>query len=561
MKLIVGIDFGTSTTVVRYREEGSNVIQAVKADNGKSEIIPSAIFKPADGGSSVYGLQALLLDSSGADGKLYTNFKIDLLDSQKSDEAKADIIDFLTFVYSLFEHETKALHPDKMDVYVSYPAKWSDDMVTFMKYAVETAGFKGDGVTVKGMKEPQAASLNMLNDCQHQLQSSGVLVAGKPLRVFMLDMGAGTSDISIFKLEIDVSGKTKISDLLSYPSISEPVLCGGREIDGLVQKYFIDLGKENGVKITPEIVDLSSVKDWKETSLSPCLLRENPVTGKNDLRMPSNVTFMLKMTKHLDLLNKFSIKRKDFERLSNGHWRKLYGLIRSAFKQYAFAKPEDIDIVFLTGGHSNWYVVPNLFNGKGFIDGMAEIGKDPEALDFKKIREAPELRMTDLNSTLPHESVARGLCLADENVEFEPRSANNVWAKIKIADSESNEMQIVDKNNILPKVQKISFSKTIMRHVLFEKHAFETCVNIYTGERLCDADSRCYEFNYDGGKSFWEVLLSILFVFPFFVKLEYELRVSMEITMTVEGELRVNGVVDFDNKTVLTFTEKNLKVV
>lgn len=557
MKLIVGIDFGTSTTVVRYRVEGSSVIQAVKADNGKTEIIPSAIFKPADGGSTVYGMQALLLDQNGADGKLCTNFKMNLLDSHKRDEAQADIIDFLTFVYSLFEYETKALHPDKMDVYVSYPAKWSDDMVTFMKYAVETAGFKGDGVTVKGMKEPQAASLNMLNDCQRQLKSSGILVSGEPLRVLMLDMGAGTSDISIFKLEIDGKGKTKISDLLSYPSISEPVLCGGREIDALMQKYFIDMGKAKGVGITPDIVDLSSVKDWKETNLSSGLLRESPITGKNDVRMPSNVSLMLKMTKRLDLLNNFSIKRKDFERLSKDHWKKLYGLIRSAFKQYAFAKPEDIDIVFLTGGHSNWYIVPNLFNGKGLTDGMAQIGKDPGALDFKKIREAPELRMTDLNSLLPHESVARGLCLADEHVEFSPRSSNNVWAQISICGEDGDKVLIADKQSDLPVTKHVELEVKKERNLVYGDLKFNAVVNVYSGEDLETAELKKRTFNIDEGSLFGRAFCA-LFIIPFFVDVDYLINISMDITLTEEGQLKINGTLSMDSKKRLDFTEKDL---
>ena len=43
MKLIVGIDFGTSTTVVRYKEEGTDVIKPIKDADGVSDIIPSAI--------------------------------------------------------------------------------------------------------------------------------------------------------------------------------------------------------------------------------------------------------------------------------------------------------------------------------------------------------------------------------------------------------------------------------------------------------------------------------------------------------------------------------------
>ena len=50
-------------------------------------------------------------------------------------------------------------------------------------------------------------------------------------------MGAGTTDISILKLSIDEYGIPHISEPLLYPSKSEPFLCGGREIDELMQQY------------------------------------------------------------------------------------------------------------------------------------------------------------------------------------------------------------------------------------------------------------------------------------------------------------------------------------
>ena len=413
MKLIVGIDFGTVATVVRYREEGSDVIKSIKAENGMSDKIPSVIFRPADGSKTVYGEQAQLKQDAGVDGETCINFKMDLLNPDKKEEAKKNIIDFLTFVHSLFEDQTRAMYPDSMDVYISYPAQWSDDMVTFMKQAVEAAGFKGDGVTVRGMKEPQAASLNMLNECQQQLKQNNILVAGKSLRVLMLDMDADMSDICIFKLDVNGDGDAKISELLSYPSISEPVLCGGREIDTLLQRFFLDMCKKKGMDLMPDCVAPLTIKSWKESTLSPYLKDGTKVV------MPSNISMLLKMMGRTDIINGFSMNKADFERLTETHWKKLYGLLRSAFEQYRFAKPEDIDVVLLTGRHCNWYVVQNLFNGEGLADGTANMRKDSEALNFKKIIAEPKLRMTDFCNMFAYECVARGLCLADKCIEFE----------------------------------------------------------------------------------------------------------------------------------------------
>ena len=553
MKLIVGIDFGTSTTVVRYREEGTNVIQSLKAENGKSEIIPTIIFRPKDGGCTVYGEQALLKIDNMIEGETVMNFKMNLLNPELKNEAKANIIEFLTYIHTLFEDQTKALHPDFMDVYVSYPAKWSDDMVTFMKQAVEKAGFAGNGVVVKGMKEPQAASLNMLHECKEQLKNNGILKPGKPLRVLMLDMGAGTSDISIFKLDIDGEGKTKIGELLSYPSISEPILCGGREIDATLQRYFIDMGKSKGVNIMPECVAPQIIKRWKESTLSPFLKDGTKVV------MPSNLIMLLKMMGRADIVNSFSMERDDFEHLTKSHWKKLYQLVRSAFAQYKFAKPEDIDIVFLTGGHSNWYAVPKLFNGEGLIGGLAKVGKDPEALNFKKIIAEPGLRMTDLCNNLPHETVARGMCLNDETVDFDMRSSNNVWGQIQIGSSKSDFKELVSKNSVLPNTQHMEFVVTEERNALFSNLEFNAGVCIYTGETQENAILQCYSFKYDDGDLMGRII-ALLLIFPALMKLPYTVKVSMDITITEEGSLKVDGTVDFDSSKTVTFTEKDLVI-
>ena len=102
MKLIVGIDFGTSTTVVRYRMEDSEIIQSLKDANGTSDIIPTVIFRNSDYDTTEYGVQALT--SAAANGKeCIANFKMDLLDPEKREHAKELIEEYLKYIYSLIK--------------------------------------------------------------------------------------------------------------------------------------------------------------------------------------------------------------------------------------------------------------------------------------------------------------------------------------------------------------------------------------------------------------------------------------------------------------------------
>ena len=198
-KLIVGIDFGTSTTVVRYKNTGTNDILPVRDKNGQNTYIPSAIFRIQGQQQSLYGHEALNAKDSGMEGELITNFKMGLLDREDVKEQKKQYIqEFLRFVYQCFENETQGMAYDSLDVYVSYPAKWSSDFVDFMKDAVKKAGFIGN---IYGINEPKAATYNMLHRHLSHLQKSKMLTQGKPMHVFMLDMGAGTTDIVIIRLQ------------------------------------------------------------------------------------------------------------------------------------------------------------------------------------------------------------------------------------------------------------------------------------------------------------------------------------------------------------------------
>ena len=69
-KLIVGIDFGTSTTVVRYKKEGTDNILPVKDQNGTSDYIPSAIFRMEGRQQSLYGHAALNAKQGGMEGEM-----------------------------------------------------------------------------------------------------------------------------------------------------------------------------------------------------------------------------------------------------------------------------------------------------------------------------------------------------------------------------------------------------------------------------------------------------------------------------------------------------------
>lgn len=551
MKLIVGIDFGTSTTVVRYKVEGTDTVNSVKDTNGIADTIPTVIFKCADGSNTVFGNDAISMSRTGVQGELISNFKMGLLDADEHTrkQKEAYIEEFLSFVYKRFAEETVKYSGYDMDVYISFPAKWSDGFVTFMKEAYRKAGFKGN---IIGVNEPKAATYNMLFRHLEGLQQTKLLAPNKPMNVFMLDMGAGTTDIVIFRLLVDSQGKIEIDNMLSYPTVDNPYLCGGREIDELLQKYVISAIKGKNVPFDEEGFTMDNAKTWKDQVVST-QLKKGMV-----LPLPPELMQIMKyMPNGKEVINSFTLSGGQFESATAEHWRNLYNLISSAiikYKEKYGVGAEDIDMLFLTGGHSQWYTVPNLFNGVG-VNGVIGVDhKTPQgevkALNFKKLK-AEAWRM--FGDARPHECVATGLCLQDSipNLQTDPitTSANNVWLQVEVNGVKSQPHKVASIGDELPifvddykiklgHLKKENYSET-------QKKPFMGTFTVYVGENINTAKTNQYKTAIDFG--FWKYVFCDQFL------------ISSKCDMLVreDNTVGINGSVTFDPESSI-FNEESV---
>lgn len=546
MKLIVGIDFGTSTTVVRYKVEGTDIVYSVKDADGISDTIPTVIFKCVDGSSTtVYGSEALNMSRNGMQGELISNFKMGLLDAdeQTRTQKEAYIEEFLAFVYKRFAEETVKYAGYDMDIYISFPAKWSDGFVTFMKEAYRKAGFKGN---IIGVNEPKAATFNMLFRHLDGFKHTKLLTPNKPMNVFMLDMGAGTTDIVIFRLLVDSQGKIEIDNLLTYPTVDNPYLCGGREIDGLLQKYVLSSIADKRVPFGEDGFTMDHAKRWKDAIVS-AQLKKGMV-----LPLPPELMQIMKfMPNGKEVINSFTLSALQFESATAEHWRNLYELISSAivkYKEKYNVGAEDIDMLFLTGGHSQWYTIPNLFNGVG-VNGVIGVDYktsqgDIKALDFKKLKSETWRMFGDAR---PHECVATGLCLQDSipNLQSEPITtcANNVWLQIEINGVKSEPCKVVSVDDELPMfVDDFSIRLGHIKKELYseeQKKPFVGTFIVYTGEDLQTAQISQYKTEIDFG--FWKFVLCDMFL----------ITSKCDLIVREDNTIGIKGSVTFDPESIV----------
>ena len=568
-KLIVGIDFGTSTTVVRYKLEGAdaNSIMPLR-DPGKtdSHIIPSCIFIPNDSDTHTYGYEALQQKANSNDkGKLITNFKMGLLDGdeQEQEQSKQYIKEFLTFVYQAFANQTLGVDYDGLRVYISHPAKWPSDSVKFMKQAVREAGFIRNEKTdsVESCNEPKAASYEMLKNHLTEWQNSRLLTIDEPINVFMLDMGAGTSDIMIFKLSIDENGNPLISDMLKYPSNDNPILCGGREIDVKLQECVISHCSKYLKDMDESLFGINEAKGWKER-ISSVLKSGQTVNLPNDISVPLR-WFIHDEGKREAIISGFSLSNYDFESLTKDHWKNLYTLINGAITKYQETYgvgAEDIDALFLTGGHARWYTIPNLFNGKG-VCGM--IGCDYEndkgvvkSLNFEKLRNDP-WRM--FMNALPHETVARGLCLQGEGIKIVETSANSVWVKLTINDKSTDLIQVVKAGkDIIPLSNGISRKIIMKKNSVFGNLHFDISFDIYIGNCIETAEHKVLKLSNEDDNGVLSRFAYAIFLIPIVASLDYIFEIKAAIDITESSEINISGDLYVDGQKKEHFTNDDL---
>jgi molecular chaperone DnaK (HSP70) len=448
---IIGIDFGTSATVVKVKNYAEGIPESHCESlvvNG-SHTIPTLIFERNDS-TLFFGQEAIREQNAGTEGVLYQNFKMDLIHSNpdRRDKAQKLVQEFFKFLYSEFSKQRAVLHvSQKTSTYVSYPAKWTPDIVRFMKECAIAAGF-GTEANVFGETEPTAAIFSTFVNHSEEINENKIVVQERPINVMMLDMGAGTSDVTIFKFKVDKNNKFFVgyeNQIITYPTVDNTYLCGGREIDKLLSEYVMNYVR-NAVK--PEYASLTSIiektvvegsKDWKESSISPALSR-NETSGKPGFLAPYSSMGAFNSGKVFD-----DIDRSRFELLVHEHQVQLYHLINEAIKKaktviHGLNGPEDIDLVILTGGHSQWYYTEDFFRG-------VQVIKELPALNFQKIKNNPKRLIHEARA---QETVANGLVYRDLSFKVSHTFSNNIWCKISIDKQPSPLYHLVSSTEPLP---------------------------------------------------------------------------------------------------------------
>lgn len=401
-KRIVGIDFGTSTSVIRvkrYAKDGKPIGEKFETKevmfSGMGATVPTLIMKNKDETVAYYGYEAQDKKKGFTN---YWGFKVDLEseDAEKKARARKLTEEFFCYMEKQYRHQSEGGHlgdaDDEVKTIVSYPVKWSEETREFMLSAARKAGFPN----VSGKDEAQAAIQAVMVMSANYIKQNKLVESGKTANILLVDMGAGTTDLVLCSYTYGEKENVKIIDI--WPKEGE-ILFGGKEVDVLLQNFFKDkMDADDAEKLLSRVGD-DKFKSWKEETVSPALAKNDDV---RDFGTLDDYADMLDIE-----VDEYCLDRKSFEACLKDYLEKLPVLINGCIEN-SNLNGSDIDLVIVTGGHSQWYFVHDIITGEMKKFGDVKLNKISE----QKERFIPISR--------PHETVALGLAYDDIELAVEP---------------------------------------------------------------------------------------------------------------------------------------------
>lgn len=289
-KTYVGIDFGTSTTVVsviKKDKDGnlcSEALQIAQPDGrggySEQEIVNSVLAwvqpKNADGqllfGKTAYELKSTLKPNKN----VFSSFKMDLgLDIgptypdtvlSKKDGQPYTIETAKDATYCFFKQLKKAIEdavkkenlPNKIEYAISVPASFLTNQRADLLDAIHKAGISISESCL--IDEPNAAFLSFFYDNIIEKRDEELLklLLAKSINILVYDFGAGTCDISI--LSVTAKNKTLQSKNIA---ISKFTALGGDNIDRDIAKYLA-----KNLRFEPSGADFTITENLENTIIA-----------------------------------------------------------------------------------------------------------------------------------------------------------------------------------------------------------------------------------------------------------------------------------------------------
>ena len=340
----IGIDFGTTYSVISYLENGSNKNPIVVPNNLGDTLIPSTIVVTKDlkfrfgseantikeGDIKIEGIKRLLGKSYN---ELMTDIDLDLLpyeivEDELTGKAKIKVQNKTFFPQELVAMFLKKIIPE-VENYINHkinkaiftiPAIFNESQKNALIEAANSAGIEVE----KTLLEPTAAAIFY--------GFNSKIKPGKKKNLLIFDLGGGTLDITILNFEI-IENKKRVNIINTMGNS----LLGGIDFDEEILKL---------LKIELEKIEINFNELDTQTKIR---IRKACENAKKQLSEKLEVKIKIKNISTNIKNFEMNLTRKKFEEICENLFKKCKELIAMSMKNSTIGIKE-IDEVILIGG-------------------------------------------------------------------------------------------------------------------------------------------------------------------------------------------------------------------
>lgn len=341
MSRTMGIDLGTSNSAAAVMKDGKiRLVPAVEGPTTDGKMFPSIVaFK--EGGEILVGKAAKTYSYDHPERTVrWIKRKIGTDHTVNIDGQSYSPQQISALILKKIKKDAETYLGEKIDkAVISAPAYFNNNQRNATKEAGEIAGFE----VLRIVSEPTAASL-----------AYGLDKAGKNLKVAVLDLGAGTFDVTILQMN---------NGIFQVMSTSGDIHLGGKDMDDAILDYLIrDVEDKYHVCLEDDNRNLNRLRDAGEMAKIQ-LSTEVSATVNTEVNVNCSRRCL-----------SVTLTRNKLEELIKPQLDRLQRPVELALKDSGLS-PQDIDKLILVGGPTRIPIVRKYFGS--YFEAEPEIGIDP----------------------------------------------------------------------------------------------------------------------------------------------------------------------------------------
>ncbi|MEW5802276.1 MAG: Hsp70 family protein [bacterium] len=201
----IGIDYGTSNTVVSYMDNHTPVVMKFNHAGLTKDVFPSVSFYPEGASEGCHGLEALECAFAGQ-GTLVRSLKrnlknyfqgLQLCEETFQRDVKGILVDFLKHLKKTIIQTQHLTDEEELEVLLTVPANANGAQRLITRECFREAGFV---VSPRIIDEPTASAIEFSYTGMSE-RLRGQANQGNSIYVLVYDLGGGTFDVSLVRIE------------------------------------------------------------------------------------------------------------------------------------------------------------------------------------------------------------------------------------------------------------------------------------------------------------------------------------------------------------------------